>query len=50
MKTEIVHLSQYMLDRYIEKDPHTRYAVEVQIKDYQVTLGHLSGNRKNKAK
>jgi S-adenosylmethionine synthetase len=33
------YISQYILDRYIEKDPHTRYAVEVQIKDYQVTLG-----------
>lgn len=32
-------LSQYILDRYIEKDPLTRYAVEVQIKDYRVTLG-----------
>lgn len=33
------YISQYILDRYIEKDPLTRYAVEVQIKDYQVTLG-----------
>lgn len=33
------YISQYLLDRYIEQDPDTRYAVEVQIKDYQVTLG-----------
>lgn len=33
------YISQYMLDRYIEQDSNTRYAVEVQIKDYQVTLG-----------
>lgn len=33
------YISQYLLDRYIERDPQTRYAVEVQIKDYQVTLG-----------
>lgn len=33
------YISSYLLDRYIEKDPQTRYAVEVQIKDYQVTLG-----------
>ena len=33
------YISQYLLDRYIEIDPNTRYAVEVQIKDYQVTLG-----------
>ncbi|MGL5912791.1 MAG: methionine adenosyltransferase domain-containing protein [Bacteroidales bacterium] len=33
------YISQYLLDRYIEKDPQTRYAVEVQIKDWQVTLG-----------
>ncbi len=32
------YISQYLLDRYIEKDPDTRYAVEVQIKDYNVTL------------
>lgn len=32
------YISQYLLDRYIEKDPATRYAVEVQIKDYNVTL------------
>ena len=33
------YISQYLLDRYIEKDPQTRYAVEVQIKDANVTLG-----------
>lgn len=33
------YISQYLLDRYIERDPHTRYAVEVQIKDNAVTLG-----------
>lgn len=33
------YISQYLLDRYIERDRHTRYAVEVQIKGYQVTLG-----------
>ena len=33
------YISQYLLDRYIERDPDTRYAVEVQIKDFQVTLG-----------
>lgn len=33
------YISQYLLDRYIEKDPDTRYAVEVQIKDRFVTLG-----------
>ncbi len=33
------YISQYLLDRYIEHDPQTRYAVEVQIKGYHVTLG-----------
>lgn len=33
------YISEYLLDRYIEKDPETRYAVEVQIKDNHVTLG-----------
>ena len=33
------YISQYLLDRYIERDPNARYAVEVQIKGYQVTLG-----------
>lgn len=29
----------YLLDRYIEKDPNVRYAMECQIKDSHVTLG-----------
>ena len=33
-------ISQYILDRYIEKDPFTRYAVEVLIKGDTV---HLAG-------
>ena len=33
------YISQYLLDRYIERDPLARYAVEVQIKDNFVTLG-----------
>lgn len=33
------YISQYLLDRYIEQDPDTRYAVEVQIKGNNVTLG-----------
>lgn len=33
------YISQYLLDRYIEKDTDTRYAVEVQIKNFKVTLG-----------
>lgn len=33
------YISQYILDRYIEKDPLTRYAVEVQIKGNRVCLG-----------
>ncbi len=32
------YISSYLLDRYLEKDPHTRYAVEVQIKDEFVSL------------
>ena len=32
------YISEYLLDRYIQQDPDTRYAVEVQIKDYNVTL------------
>lgn len=40
------YISQYLLDRYIEHDPLTRYAVEVQIKDYRVTLGgEVSSNQ-----
>lgn len=33
------YISSYLLDRYIERDPATRYAVEVQIKNHMVTLG-----------
>lgn len=33
------YISQYILDRYIENDPDTKYAVEVQIKDNHVMLG-----------
>ena len=33
------YISSYLLDRYIERDPATRYAVEVQIKNSRVTLG-----------
>ena len=33
------YISEYLLDRYIERDIHTKYAVEVQIKDTYVTLG-----------
>ena len=32
------YISEYILDRYVEKDPDTRYAVEVQIKDNWVSL------------
>ena len=33
------YISCYLLDRYIEKDSKTRFALEVQIKDEFVTLG-----------
>lgn len=33
------YISEYILDRLIERDPNTRYALEVQIKDNHVTLG-----------
>ena len=33
------YISCYLLDRYLELDPRTRFAVEVQIKDDFVTLG-----------
>ena len=33
------YISEYILDKFIEKDPDTKYAVEVQIKDNFVTLG-----------
>lgn len=32
------YISEYILDRLIEQDPNTRYALEVQIKDWFVTL------------
>ena len=31
-------VSEYILDRLLERDPKTRYALEVQIKDYHVSL------------
>lgn len=33
------YISSYLLDRYIERDPNTRYAVEVQIKGHRAVLG-----------
>lgn len=33
------YISEYILDRLLEQDPNTRYALEVQIKDNFVTLG-----------
>lgn len=33
------YISEYILDKFIEKDPNTKYALEVQIKDNFVTLG-----------
>lgn len=33
------YISEYILDRLLEQDPNTRYALEVQIKDNYVTLG-----------
>ncbi len=41
------YISQYILDRYIENDPYTRYAVEVQIKDHYVTLAGEVSSKKN---
>lgn len=32
------YISEYLLDRYLEQDPDVRYAVEVQIKGFHVTL------------
>ena len=32
-------ISCFILDRYLERDPETRFALEVQIKDQHVTLG-----------
>ena len=40
------YISQYLLDRYIECDPNTRYAVEVQVKDGSVTLGGEVASRR----
>ena len=33
------YISSYLLDRHLEIDPDTRFAVEVQIKSEYVTLG-----------
>ncbi|MGN0880102.1 MAG: methionine adenosyltransferase domain-containing protein [Oligosphaeraceae bacterium] len=33
------YISSYLLDRYLERDPRTRFAVEVMVKDQIVTLG-----------
>lgn len=33
------YISEYILDQLLKQDPKTRYALEVQIKDYNVTLG-----------
>ena len=33
------YISSYLLDRHLEKDPKTRFAVEVMVKDNIVTLG-----------
>lgn len=33
------YISSYLLDRYLERDPFTRFAVECQIKGSDVTLG-----------
>lgn len=41
------YISEYILDRLIEQDPHTRYALEVQIKDEDV---NLAGEITTKAK
>lgn len=41
------YISQWLLDRYIERDPETRYAVEVQIKDFRVTLGGEVSSKAN---
>lgn len=41
------YISEYILDRVIEKDPDARYAVECQIKDHTVTLaGELTTKEK----
>lgn len=41
------YISEYLLDRYLEEDPATRYAVEVQIKGFNVSL---AGEVTSKAK
>ena len=33
------YIASYILDRYTERDPHVRFALECQIKDNHVTLG-----------
>lgn len=39
------YISEYILDRLIEKDPETRYGLEVQIKNHQVCLaGEITTN------
>ena len=40
------YISEYILDRLIEQDPETRYAIEVQIKEQQLSL---AGEIKTKA-
>lgn len=41
------YISEYLLDRYMEHDPNTRYAVEIQIKDHIVTLaGEVASSAK----
>lgn len=41
------YISEYILDRLIEQDPKTRYALEVQVKDNNVTLaGEVTTNAK----
>ena len=39
------YISEYILDRIIAKDPNVRYAVECQIKDFNVSLaGEVTTN------
>lgn len=41
------YISEHILDKYIEYDPNTRYAVEVQIKDNFVSIaGEVTSNAK----
>ena len=37
------YISSYLLDRHLERDPRTRFAVEVMVKDQIVTLGDFIG-------